>query len=175
VIRLARPDEGALLRDVELASGRLFADLGMHEVAAAAPSWVEHWPDHQAAGLVWVADQGSGPVGFALAEVVDANLHLEQLSVRPEHCRRGIGSALVEQVVSHAQDVGLPAVTMSTFRDVAFNGPFYRRRGFRELADHELTEGLRQRRLNEESHGLDLRTRAMMRRDVGQPLPRLER
>ena len=166
VIRLAQPEEDRLLRDVEIASGRLFEDLGMHDVAAAEPTWVDSWSSFQSAGLVWVADEGAGPIGFALAEEVDGNLHLEQLSVLPEHGRRGVGSTLVETVLARAQELGLDAVTLSTFRDVSFNGPFYRRLGFRDLTDEELSDGLRHRRRNEAAHGLDLRIRTMMRREV---------
>lgn len=41
--------------------------------------------------------------------------------------RQGLGTALLEAVCSWAKARGFPAVTLSTFRDVPSDGPFYRR------------------------------------------------
>lgn len=165
-IRRSLPADGPSLREVELASGALFAELGMHDVAAAEPGWLDDWPRLDATGLVFVAVERARPVGFAMSEPVDGCLHLEQLSVDPSCGRRGIGTALVERVALEARALGLQAVTLSTFVDVPFNGPLYRRLGFRQLRPSELTPGLALRRSHEATLGLDTTRRAMMRRDV---------
>jgi GNAT superfamily N-acetyltransferase len=59
--------------------------------------------------------------------------HLEQLAVHPDHGRRGIGTALVEAVCAEAAARGFDRVTLRTFADIAWNGPFYARLGFTEL------------------------------------------
>lgn len=165
-IRAARLDERDLLATVEAASGRLFADIGMPEIADGEPLWLDAWGEVADAGLVFVAEADGAVVGFVLCELLDGALHVEQLSVDPAFGRRGIGSALVHRACTEASRRGLANVTLSTFRDVPFNGPFYRRLGFVEVPDHELTPGLRVRRDHEAAEGLDPATRAMMRLSV---------
>jgi hypothetical protein len=57
-------------------------------------------------------------------------------------------------------------VTLSTFRHVAWNAPFYARLGFRELAEEQLGPGLRRVRADEARRGLDLSRRLVMRLDL---------
>jgi hypothetical protein len=65
-----------------------------------------------------------------------------------------------------AADQGFPAVTLTTFTEVPWNGPYYQRCGFRFLDDDELTPGLRAIREYEATLGLDAWPRAAMRRDL---------
>jgi GNAT superfamily N-acetyltransferase len=55
--------------------------------------------------------------------------------VVPEHGRQGVGAALLEEVCRVAAARGHPEVTLRTFADVPWNGPFYARHGFIELVD----------------------------------------
>ena len=99
MIRPARADEATVLRDIEVASGALFAEIGMDDIAASEPMWIEEWERFYAPDVAWVAEEDDVAVGFALAEVLDGALHLEQLSVHPSFGRRGIGAALVTRVM----------------------------------------------------------------------------
>jgi hypothetical protein len=65
-----------------------------------------------------------------------------------------------------ARQRGLDAVTLTTFRDVAWNAPYYERCGFRVLDETELGPGLRRVRDTEAAHGLDPARRVCMRRDL---------
>jgi hypothetical protein len=58
-------------------------------------------------------------------------------------------------------------VTLSTFRDVPWNGPFYRKHGFRDLQPSEWTPSLRAIRKHEAEHGLRVDARVFMRHDFG--------
>jgi ribosomal protein S18 acetylase RimI-like enzyme len=164
MIRPAAPSEASVLRDVELASGQLFREHGLGHLADDEPLWLDDWETYQQTGLAWVAERDDAVVGFLLAEVLDEALHIEQVSVLPSHGRQGIGTALVERACREAAARGYASVTLSTFRDVPFNAPLYRRLGFRDLTDAELTPGLRARRDHETASGLDPTTRVMMRR-----------
>ena len=62
---------------------------------------------------------------------------------------------------------GCAALTLTTFTEVPWNGPYYRRCGFRVLGDAELTPGLRKIRAAEAEHGLDRWPRACLRRELG--------
>lgn len=118
------------------------------------------------AALYVATDDEDQPVGYALVDLVDGHAHLEQLSVVPEHGRQGMGQALVEAVVDWARARGDLAVTLTTFRDVAFNAPFYVKHGFTALDDGDLTDGLQAVVARETSEGLDPTTRVVMRRSL---------
>lgn len=116
-------------------------------------------------GLCFVmVDDGDTLVGFAACGVLDGALHLYELAIVPEHGGQGLGRALVETVCGEAGLRGLAAVTLSTFTDIAWNGPFYERAGFRTLTDDELTPGLHLVKAHEADVGLT--HRCVMRREV---------
>jgi GNAT superfamily N-acetyltransferase len=81
------------------------------------------------AAVVFVS--GAPPVGFACVEIVDGLAHIWQLSVLQSKGRQGLGRALVKVVCDWAPLNRLPAVTLTTFREVPWNAPFYARLGFR--------------------------------------------
>ncbi|MFD0402812.1 GNAT family N-acetyltransferase [Kitasatospora sp. NPDC127121] len=178
-IRAAMRDELPLLCELERAAGAPFAAIGMPEIADDEPPAPHELAHHLDAGIALVAvpdatdlpqqpGPGPGPIaGYLLAEPVDGALHIEQVSVHPDHARRGIGRALIEHL---AAGTDAPALTLTTFADVPWNAPYYTRCGFRPLADHELTPGLREIRRKEAEHGLDRWPRLCMRRDLARDL-----
>jgi GNAT superfamily N-acetyltransferase len=120
--------------------------------------------DHLAEAAV-VLVLGEPPVGFASVGIVDGDAHLRQLSVEPRESRRGRGTALLTAVCDWATSSGFRAVTLTTFRDVPWNGPFYAARDFGEV--DVLTPGLAAIRDREVLIGLDdLGPRIAMRRDL---------
>jgi GNAT superfamily N-acetyltransferase len=115
-------------------------------------------------GTLWVARSARGaPIGFALVERAGQEWHLQEMDVLPEHGRRGIGRALLQAVCAWVVAQGQRTLTLTTFRDVPWNAPFYERAGFRPLALAELTDALRQRLAEEAAHGLPPHTRVAMR------------
>ena len=96
---------------------------------------------------------GDPPVGFVSVDVVDGCAHIDQLSVLAEHGGRGTGRALLDRAVRWARDAGLGAVTLTAFRDVPWNAPFYRRAGFEVVDDP--SPGLAALRAAERAEGLD--------------------
>ena len=57
-------------------------------------------------------------------------------------------------------------MTLTTFRDVPWNGPYYERCGFRVVEPGELGPGLRRIRAAEVARGLDAEPRVAMRQDL---------
>jgi GNAT superfamily N-acetyltransferase len=106
------------------------------------------------------------PVAYLLADPVDGNLHVEQVSVHPDSARRGVGRSLLDHLAGLAVTGGIPALTLTTFAAVPWNAPYYERCGFRYLDGAELTPGLREIREREAAHGLDRWPRVCMRRDL---------
>lgn len=167
MIRLATAADLPVLQDLERAAGQPFREIGMVRVAEDEPPSLEtlqtYVQDERA--WVWVREDGH-PVAYVITDVIDGNGHIEQVSVNPSHARRGIGKALIEQVARWARDKGCPALTLTTFTEVAWNGPYYERLGFRYLPEAEWTDGLRSLRAAEAAHGLDEWPRGCMRRDL---------
>jgi ribosomal protein S18 acetylase RimI-like enzyme len=81
---------------------------------------------------------GDPPVGFAAVIELDGHWHLEQIAVHPDYGRRGIGAALLD-----AARAGRDGITLITFREVPWNGPWYARHGFTELPEAEWGPALR--------------------------------
>ncbi|HEX3331661.1 MAG TPA: GNAT family N-acetyltransferase [Gaiellales bacterium] len=134
VIRPPAADELGRLVAIEAAAGRAFADHGMPEIAADDPGSPAELEAYRAAGRAWVAADRDGPIAYLLAADVDGCLHVEQVSVDPAHAGRGIGAALIEHLADVARADGRPALTLTTFRDIPWNAPYYTRLGFAELA-----------------------------------------
>jgi GNAT superfamily N-acetyltransferase len=166
-IRRARASDLERLPDVEWAAARLFAEIGMPDVADCPVTSVEEHRQGMESGWLWVAADAAGePVGFALVHLHDGCAHLEEIGVHPDHGGRGLGRALLDAVIGAARDAGLPAVTLSTYRAVPWNGPWYQRCGFRWLAESELTPSLLACRRAEVEEGLDTGARGCMRLDL---------
>ena len=89
--------------------------------------------DARSPGFLLVA--GRPPIGFVHVLLLDGHAHLEQLSVRPEHQRRGIGTTLVRAAMARARQDGHDRLSLCTYRDVPWNGPFYRSLGFTEVSE----------------------------------------
>ena len=120
-------------------------------------------------GRLLVAAAGERAVGFALWIRLGDAAHLDEVDVHPEHGRRGLGAALVRGVGEAVGRRGLPRLTLTTFREVAWNAPFYRRLGFRELPEAEWAPELRQLVLEEDADGLRLADRVVMGIDTSRP------
>lgn len=89
---------------------------------------------------VWVAARPDGtPVGFAIAGDLGGAFWIDEISVDPNHGRRGIGTALLKAVIEHARWAFYNAVMLSTFRNVPFNRPWYERHGFMEANPTDLS------------------------------------
>lgn len=167
----ARPEHIEPLPTIELAAATLLRGHAPDHVLAEATS-LDELKDAQAEGRLWVALADDSPLGLALIEILDAHtVHLEEVDVHPRHGRRGIGAALVSAVLEWAARSAYRQVTLTTFRDVPWNMPFYARLGFEELPRAEWPPPLRAIVADEAARGLDPEMRvAMVRTLVGRAL-----
>jgi GNAT superfamily N-acetyltransferase len=157
-VRPATRDELPLLAEIDARAETLFTVAGLHLPRIVFP--VDKLPDSKA-----VFVQGRPPVAFVRVEEVDGLAHVEELAVLPSHMRRGIGTALLEAACAWAAGAGYPAITLITYADVAWNGPFYAARGFVEI--DTLTPELAELRDWERTVGLDaIGRRIVMKREV---------
>ncbi|CAN1497753.1 WecD Histone acetyltransferase HPA2 and related acetyltransferases [Caulobacteraceae bacterium] len=135
IVRPAVDEHAILYPALERSAGQAF--LAIPELAWIANHTItpadDYYP-HIAAGTVWEAvDTDGAPVGFLMAEGFPDHLHVLELSVASTHQKLGIGRRLMETAVDHARAAGLTAVTLTTFRSVPWNGPFYASLGYQTL------------------------------------------
>ncbi len=160
--------EALILAD--LAAGQLFAPTGLLSPAQLN----DHVPRAvlraaaDAGDLICVRQESGAPVGFALISTRAKVCYLDQISVDPAHGRRGLGAALIDAVITTAKRRRLSRVTLSTFRDVAWNAPFYRRLGFREIARPRLAPWMLELEALQAAQ-LDVSKRCFMQRRIGWP------
>ncbi|GAA1072681.1 GNAT superfamily N-acetyltransferase [Nocardiopsis composta] len=178
-IRVMREEDVPRLVEVSLAADALFADAGLalpeddpremleHVLGPVGPDGVRRAPDRFAAVLV----AGEPAAGLAALVELDGAAHLEQLAVHPDLGRRGIGGALLEAACAHARAAGFTALTLTTFRDLAWNAPFYARRGFTELPAEEWGPELAAQWRAEEQAGILVAPRIAMRRGLTPDAP----
>ena len=163
--RIARADELTELQRIEVASGAPFREIGMVDIADMPPLSLDALAAWQQGGRAWVTvDPDDRPVAFVVVDLVDGCGHVQQISVDPGYARRGVGRRLLDHVAGWAGERGLPALTLTTFRSVPWNGPYYARCGFRELSPEEITPGLADVLAAEAALGLDPTERIAMRR-----------
>ena len=167
-IRLATEADIPAMQQLELDAGRRFADVGLTSIAEDPPS------DHDEL-MVYINDQAAWmaideddqkPIGYAVSSVVDAQAHLDQVSVSMAAAGRGVGSRLVAEVLDWAMTRGYDAISLTTFRDLPWNGPLYERLGFVTLTESECGPELLLIRAEERSRGIDVLPRIAMRRSL---------
>ena len=164
-IGLAEADEVQLLPEIERRAGTLFSPDDLAPELARETPPLALYAEAQREGRLLVARNEDGRVvGFSFLLWIDGHAHLEEVDVEPNSGRRGMGRALVEASCDWATERGSDRITLSTFRDVAWNAPFYARLGFVAIPRASLSPALLRVREHEASDGLDPEKRIMMSR-----------
>lgn len=110
-------------------------------------------------------------VGFTLTSLRGNGLYLDQISVDPAHGQQGLGRALMIKILEDAEQRDLPCVTLSTFRDLKWNGPFYATMGFKEIPAAKLEPFMIEIQDAQRPY-MDVTARCFMKRKVRRPLLR---
>ncbi|MEQ8300833.1 MAG: GNAT family N-acetyltransferase [Hyphomonas sp.] len=161
-------DEIPALIAIDLAAGALFAETGLLSDDALADHVPEEVFEHalEENDLIVARDPKGRPVGFALTSQRGGTLYLDQISVDPGHGRKGLGRALIARLVEEARERKLRCITLSTFRDIAWNGPYYRTLGFREIPQAKIADWMRDLE-KVQATSLDISKRCFMMRRIG--------
>jgi GNAT superfamily N-acetyltransferase len=160
-IRSALPAEIEAVREIERASAQRFVGL-MDAIAADEPSPATLLARRLDDGGLLVATVDDVLAAFVMFRPLEDRLYVEQIDVLPAFAGRRLGAALLEAVSEHARTLGLVGLVLSTFRDVPWNAPYYRRLGF--VALETLTPGLLAIRAEHRARGLDEDRRLFMAR-----------
>lgn len=148
-IRAATRRDIAAMQDIERAAGAAFAAVGMPAIAADEPFSTAELTAFIDRGHAWVTEDDGRVVAYLVAAVLDGDAHVEQVSVHPDAAGRGLGRELLDHLAVWARERSMTALTLTTFRDVPWNAPYYERLGFTELAADEWGPALRATVLSE--------------------------
>ena len=95
-----------------------------------------------ARSAVLAVDEAGVILGFAIMGELDGDPYLEQLSVRMDVMRRGIGTALLNAAIGIARHQGARALWLTTYAHLEWNRPFYEKKGFVLVPAGEYGDGL---------------------------------
>ena len=153
------------VRDIERTSSQRFVGV-MDALAADEPSPASVLAARIEAGGLLVADVDAEIAAFVMFRPVGNSFYIEQVDVLPAFERRRIGASLIDAVADQARAAELARLTLSTFREVAWNAPYYRRLGFTDIAENELAPDLLEIRREHLARGLDESARVFMEKGL---------
>ena len=171
-IRQATVQDYGGLPAMEADAGQLFRAFGIPLIADMPPNPVEYYHELPKSSVVFVARTSSEEiVGFAVGLVIDGQAYLKEVSVKRAVSQQGVGRTLVANIIAWAKEKSFHYLTLTTFRDLPFNAPFYAKLGFQEFVpDHDWSE-LKKIREQEKKSGMDEYSRLAMRLDLTMILP----
>ena len=138
-VRQATEEDKTTLTAIELNAVALFktipalADLGSDH---ASPEQLSAWLSN---GRIYIAEDNGKPVGYVAAVTMDTTLYIAEISSIQEYQGKGVGTRLVAAVFDWARELAAaaagsrPRVSLTTYREVVWNAPWYRKRGFKEV------------------------------------------
>lgn len=160
-LRLARPADAEAMPAIErAAAAAAFADEAGIDPAHTRSS--EDFARLIRRGHSLVAHVGEVMAGFLVAQPFSRELHIWEMDVAPAYQRRGIGAGLVRAAQIDARNTSFRALTLTTFRDLPWNGPFYARLGFEEVTALDAHPRLAGELANEIDDGLPADRRCAM-------------
>lgn len=162
-LRLARPEDAENWPAIERAAAQMFRIIPGLDALDLDHTWQpEDLRRLIRKGHCLAAHVDERPVGFIATQPFQRELHVWELSVHPDAQGHGIGAGLLRACLIDAGNAGFRAVTLTTFRDVPWNAPFYARLGFTELADPASHSRLAEMLANEAEDGLPAERRCAM-------------
>lgn len=130
-VRAAEARETALLQALERDAAQSYVALAQTAFCATAPVRTDQ--EHALArqhGVALVMAGEDRPIGFLLAVPKDGRAHLLELAVARSYQGRGYGRRLIAAFETWASQAGFDEATLTTFKDVPWNAPFYGRLGY---------------------------------------------
>jgi GNAT superfamily N-acetyltransferase len=162
-IRSARPNDLPLLARIEQSAATRFLNTPYAFLLNAQPLPPDLIQQQFQTGQIWVAiHQPNTLIGYALTRPIDHTIYLQEIDIEPQHGQKGLGTALINTIKSWANQSGHTVMSLSTFRDIPWNAPFYAKLGFRILTPSELTPSFQQIRQQEQDAGLPIADRVIM-------------
>jgi GNAT superfamily N-acetyltransferase len=147
-VRLAEPEEIAVLVDIDDDASELYAQYGLSLQLSAGDAFAlaerARWLASARRQRVFMAlDPSDMPLGFAALDVVDEQPYLDQLAVRQLAMRQGVGQLLLRRALAWAELQAGRSLWLTTYAHLPFNRAYYERRGFVVVPEHACGPGVR--------------------------------
>ena len=144
IIRSASPDDLEEIVAVDDDASALFERAGLHVDFGPEHPFVRAeracWAAAARAGTAFlVGPSGARSPGVLVMTRVDGAPHLEQLSVRVDAQRRGLGRRLLMHAIEWA---GGEPLWLTTYAHLPWNRPFYERYGFAVVHERDCPPGI---------------------------------
>lgn len=170
IVRLAEANDLARIPEIEAAAAKQFEpyaarlEISVELLSGLTP--MAFLKRAQAEKRIWVGLIDSQLVGFIVAKFLQESCFIVELDVLPAYSRRGMGAALVKICCEGAKRRNHHQVTLTTFRYVPWNIPFYRRCGFEILPPERCPYELKAIVQHEARYGFAQRHRVVMRKHL---------
>lgn len=163
-IRIATPNDAPLLPCIERSAAQAFDSIPESKwLADSSTLSVERHLQLIKLSTCWVAaDADDCLQGFLSAEQQGADLHIHELSVLQSCQGKGLGRLLIQAAMDYVRENSLRAVTLTTFKSVPWNAPFYCRLGFKVMENLPPDSRLALLLSSEYEHGFPLDSRCAM-------------
>ena len=163
-VRLAIEADLPRLPEIELSAVDAFLNTSIPPGPLSTATPAEGWRDALEHGTLWVIDDEQGkPIGFLGAHRDGGGLHILEFDVEAGHQGKGLGRLLLNHVIAWARTEGLSEVTLTTFRSIAWNAPFYAKLGFVEISDADMPPHLTETLEAERARNLEERCAMWLR------------
>ncbi|MEM8696246.1 MAG: GNAT family N-acetyltransferase [Pseudomonadota bacterium] len=133
-VRKARGDDLPALGTIEASAAQLFRGTAMEFAIDDPPLGRDILEAALAGETLWIADQRKARAGFLCGRALGDELYIEELAVAAEFQGFGLGRALMESCIAEARE-RFAGVSLTTDRELPWNGPFYATLGFVDYAD----------------------------------------
>ena len=164
-LRPAILKDASFLPDLEKSAGEAFRSVpGLEWIADDEVMSADLHETYIDEGTVWVAESSDQLVGFITTrlESDEKSLHIIELSVESGQQGKGIGRKLMNAAMEFASKQSLRALTLTTFRDLAFNEKFYQKLGFQTLDPDKISPRLHDILIEEAKNELPAERRCAM-------------
>ena len=125
---------------------------------------VEAWRPRMEAGTLWVAEEAGRITAFLAASAYGDRLHIDEIDVARDQQGKGIGRQMLSDLMAWARANRFSCLSLTTFRNIPWNGPFYARLGFQDWPAEEAPGEIRHALASEAARGL--KDRCAMRLDL---------
>jgi GNAT superfamily N-acetyltransferase len=174
-VRPAREGELEAAVAIDDSASLLYAEWGIRLALTAEHPFCQaerqRWTDAIREERLFFAFDPAPPfvaLGFASCDRVDDAPYLDQLAVRADAMRRGIGSLLLAHAITWAtrQCSGERFLWLTTYAHLPFNRGFYERAGFAVVPEASCSLGIRHHLEEQRRHLPESEQRVAMRRPL---------
>ena len=166
-IRTASLSDIPVMQSLEVDAARLYGTMAGYEFCTRLPprSQAEHARVQQD-GIGLLVDHGDKVIGFLLAVPVDGRAHVLEVATEHGSQGKGFGRRLFDAFHQWAAEHGYSKTTLTTYRDVPWNAPFYERLSYQVIAVDARRPELMTIQAEEASAGFDRAPRVAMERSL---------